>query len=135
MPVPGKRFKGLGQDAFCRISLIKDIVYYGLMDRFTALAHPTRRGILEMLARSSLSSGEIAARFQVSPPAISQHLQALRGAGLVRVRAEAQRRIYELDRNGVEEVSDWVARLRLFWEPRLDALEGLLKATGQEGSS
>lgn len=80
-----------------------------------------------MLAGGSLSSGEIAARFEVSAPAISQHLQALRRARLVRVRAEAQRRIYELDREGVDEVAEWVARIRLFWEPRLDALEALLK--------
>jgi DNA-binding transcriptional ArsR family regulator len=82
------------------------------MDRFVALADPTRRRILEMLARGRLSSGEIAASFKVSAPAISQHLQALRKAGLVRVRALAQRRIYELDRAGISEVSEWVARLQ-----------------------
>lgn len=97
------------------------------MDTFAALADPTRRRILEMLARGSLSSGEIAARFKVSPPAVSQHLQALRKAKLVRVRAEAQRRIYELERDGVEEVSEWVENIRLFWGRRLDTLEDLLK--------
>ena len=45
----------------------------------------------------------------------------------MRVRAEAQRRIYELEREGVEEVSEWIARIRLFWDSRLDTLEGLLK--------
>ncbi len=97
------------------------------MDSFSALADPTRRRILEMLSKGSLSSGEIAARFKVSAPAVSQHLQALRKAKLVRVRAQAQRRIYELDRDGVEEVSEWVQRIRHFWGPRLDALEGLLR--------
>jgi len=97
------------------------------MDSFAALADPTRRRIIEMLARGSLSSGEIAARFKVSAPAVSQHLQTLRVAGLVRVRAEAQRRIYELDRNGVEAVSDWVAHIRQFWGPRLETLAELLK--------
>ncbi len=96
------------------------------MDSFAALADPTRRRILEMLARGSLSSGEIAARFEVSAPAVSQHLQALRKAKLVRVRAVAQRRIYELERDGVEEVSDWLERIRLFWGRRLDTLEELL---------
>jgi DNA-binding transcriptional ArsR family regulator len=97
------------------------------MDSFTALADPTRRRILEMLSKGSLSSGEIAARFKVSAPAVSQHLQALLKARLVRVQARAQRRIYELDREGVEEVSEWVGRIRLFWGRRLDTLEELLK--------
>lgn len=97
------------------------------MDSFTALADPTRRRIVEMLSRGSLSSGEIAARFKVSAPAVSQHLQALRKAGLVRVRREAQRRVYELDRDGVEEVSEWVARIRLFWGHKLDTPDGLPK--------
>jgi DNA-binding transcriptional ArsR family regulator len=95
------------------------------MDSFAALADPTRRRILEMLARGSLSSGEIASRFKMSPPAVSQHLQTLRKAKLVRVRAEAQRRIYELERDGVEEVSQWVERIRLFWGRRLDTPEEL----------
>ena len=105
------------------------------MDVFAALADPTRRHILEMLARGSLSSGEIAARFKVSAPAVSQHLQALRRARLVRVRAEAQRRIYELDQQGIEAVSEWVERIHLFWGRKLDTLEGLLKGAAKEESS
>jgi DNA-binding transcriptional ArsR family regulator len=96
------------------------------MHSFAALGDPTRRRILEMLSRGSLTSGEIAERFKVSAPAISQHLKVLRAARLVRVRAQAQRRIYELDREGIEQVSEWVARIRLFWEPRLDELQKLL---------
>ena len=102
------------------------------MDIFVALADPTRRRILEMLAQGRLSSGEIAARFKVSAPAVSQHLRTLRAARLVRVRAQAQRRIYELDRDGVAEVSDWVARIQVFWDRKLDALEGLLKKEPRE---
>jgi DNA-binding transcriptional ArsR family regulator len=97
------------------------------MQALTALSDPTRRRIVEMLAERSLSSGEIAGRFSVTAPAVSQHLKVLRNARLVRVRTEGQRRIYELDRDGVEELSDWVARLRLFWGRRLDTLEGLLR--------
>lgn len=97
------------------------------MQSLTALGDPTRRRIVEMLAQGSLSSGEIAGRFEVSAPAVSQHLKVLRNARLVRVRAEGQKRIYELDRDGFEEVSAWVAGIRLFWESRLDTLEGLLK--------
>ena len=97
------------------------------MEGFAALADPTRRRIVEMLAQGSLSSGEIASRFDVSAPAVSQHLKTLRRAKLVRVRAEAQRRIYELDREGVEQLSEWVTRIRHFWRPKLDSLEQALR--------
>src|SRR5215813_12666186 len=93
----------------------------------SALADPTRQRIVEMLASGALSSGEIASRFRLTPPAVSQHLKTLRGAKLVSVRADKQRRIYELNPEGVAELSDWVARIRAFWNPRLDALEDALK--------
>ena len=79
-----------------------------------------------MLAGGALRSGEIAARFALSAPAVSQHLKALREAGLVKVQIDAQRRIYELDPTGVEALSAWVAQLRAFWAPRLDALDQAL---------
>lgn len=93
----------------------------------TALADPTRQRIVEMLASGALSSGEIAGRFELSPPAISQHLKTLKQARLVSVRVDRQKRIYSLDPAGVEEVSQWIARIRAFWNPRLDALEAALK--------
>jgi DNA-binding transcriptional ArsR family regulator len=92
-----------------------------------ALADPTRQRIVALLAAGALSSGEIAGRFDLSPPAISQHLKTLKDARLVSVRADKQKRIYSLDPEGVTEVSDWVARVRAFWNPRLDALEAALK--------
>lgn len=94
---------------------------------FAALADPTRQRIVEMLSKGSLSAGEIAGRFELSPPAISQHLKTLKRARLVKVRPEAQKRIYELDAEGLSELWDWVARIRAFWNPRLDALEEALK--------
>jgi DNA-binding transcriptional ArsR family regulator len=93
----------------------------------TALADPTRQRIVAMLASGALSSGEIAGRFALSPPAISQHLKTLKLAHLVTVRTDRQKRIYALDPEGVAEVSDWVARVQAFWNPRLDALETALK--------
>ena len=96
------------------------------MEGLSALADPTRRRIVETLARGPLSSGEIASRFSITAPAISQHLKALKSARLVRVRAQAQRRIYELDPEGVEAVSAWIDEIRAFWGPRLDALEAQL---------
>src|SRR5262249_51212943 len=94
---------------------------------FSALADPTRQRIVEMLAEGALCAGDIAGRFELPPAAISQQLKALREAKLVKVRAEAQRRIYELDPEGVAELSDWVTRIQAFWTPRLDALEQALR--------
>lgn len=96
------------------------------MQTLTALADPTRQQILSLLSKGALSSGDIAARFEMSKPAISQHLKTLREARLVTVRAEAQKRFYELDRQGVTEVADWVNDLRKFWADKLDALEAEL---------
>ena len=94
---------------------------------FTALADPTRRKIVELLGRGERSAGEIADEFDVSQPAISQHLKALRDAGLVRMRAEAQRRIYALDPEGLAAIDTWLEGVRRFWPGKLDALERELR--------
>jgi DNA-binding transcriptional ArsR family regulator len=90
---------------------------------FAALADPTRRRIVEMLAARELPAGEIARRFDMTAPAVSQHLRLLRDAGLVHVRRDAQRRIYALDPRGLVELDEWLARFRRFWSGRLDTLE------------
>jgi DNA-binding transcriptional ArsR family regulator len=90
---------------------------------FEALAEPTRRRIVELLADGERSAGEIVAEFDVSAPAISQHLRVLRDARIVRVRADGQRRIYDLDPAGLSEIDGWLERVRRFWGTRLDALE------------
>jgi DNA-binding transcriptional ArsR family regulator len=82
------------------------------MQTLSVLADPTRQRIVEMLAKGALSSGEIARRFDVTAPAISQHLKTLREAKLVRVRAQAQKRFYELDPQGVGELAEWIDRIR-----------------------
>lgn len=82
------------------------------MNTFTALSDPTRRRILEMLAMGDLAAGEIAECFDMTAAAISQHLKALKEAGLVRVRAEAQRRIYALAPEGLDEPARWLERTR-----------------------
>lgn len=95
---------------------------------FAALADPTRRRIVEMLASRELPAGEIARRFDMTAPAVSQHLKLLREAGLVHVRRDAQRRIYALDPRGLAELDEWLARFRRFWGGRLDALERELQS-------
>jgi DNA-binding transcriptional ArsR family regulator len=94
---------------------------------FTALAEPTRRQIVELLARGERSAGDIASQFDVSPPAISQHLKALRQSRLVSVRVDAQRRIYALDPAGIGEIDAWLSHIRQFWSTRLDDLARELK--------
>jgi DNA-binding transcriptional ArsR family regulator len=101
------------------------------MTALQALSDPTRQRIIEMLASGALSSGEIAGRFALSPPAISQHLKTLKQARLVMVRTDRQKRIYALDPEGVAEVSAWVDRIKAFWNPRLDALETALASSSE----
>ncbi|MFP2904481.1 ArsR/SmtB family transcription factor [Pyxidicoccus sp. 3LFB2] len=95
---------------------------------FTALSDPTRRRIVELLAQGERSAGELGESFDISAPAVSQHLKVLREAHLVQVRAEAQRRIYALDPAGFDELDGWVQRIRGFWSERLDVLEQRLLA-------
>ena len=90
---------------------------------FAALADPTRRRIVEMLARGPLNVGEIASRFPISPSAVSQHLKVLRSARLVRARVAAQQRIYELDSDGLAEIERWLDGVGPSWQKRLEALE------------
>jgi DNA-binding transcriptional ArsR family regulator len=93
-----------------------------------ALADPTRRRIVELLARRDRTAGEIVDEFDMSAPAISQHLKVLREAGLVTTRAEGQSRIQALNPEGLDEIGAWLNRTRQFWSNRLDALERALRA-------
>ena len=104
------------------------------MDAFTALADPTRRRIIETLAGGETSFGELADRFEMSRPAVSQHLKVLKNAGIVTSRADAQRRIYRLNDDSLDEVEAWLGRVREFWTQRLDRLEELL-GESREGES
>jgi DNA-binding transcriptional ArsR family regulator len=94
---------------------------------FEALADPTRRRILELLADGERSAGELAGEFTVSRPAVSRHLRVLRESGLVRVRDDAQRRVYSLDPTPLAELDEWLHRYRGFWTQRLDALDTELR--------
>jgi DNA-binding transcriptional ArsR family regulator len=85
-----------------------------------AIAEPRRRQILELVADRELSAGEIAARFDVTRPAISQHLTVLKGAGLVSERREGTKRMYRARPEGLEEVRGF---LELFWANQLGRLK------------
>jgi DNA-binding transcriptional ArsR family regulator len=93
------------------------------MNALEALADPTRRRIVELLADHERNAGEIASHFRVSRPAVSRHLRVLREHGLVQTRNEGQQRIYSLDPTPLGELDEWLARYRAFWTNRLDALD------------
>ena len=87
-----------------------------------ALADPSRRSIVARLARGPVTAGELAAMFPIARPGVSRHLRVLREAGLVEVRAEAQRRVYSLRPDPLAEIDAWLGTYRVLWEQRLDAL-------------
>jgi DNA-binding transcriptional ArsR family regulator len=98
------------------------------MDAFLALAEPTRRNIMEMLASNgSLAASDIYSKFKATPPAISQHLKVLREAKLVRVEKRAQKRIYYVNPEPMKELENWIKRFTQDMQDRHDRLESLLQ--------
>ena len=98
------------------------------MQSLLAIADPTRRRIVELLAAGDRTAGELVREFDMSAPAISQHLNVLREAGLVTSRVEGQSRIQALNPAGLDELDGWLERTRSIWSRRLDALERELRA-------
>ncbi len=98
-----------------------------LSTTFAALADPTRRAILERLARDPTSVGELAAPFEISLPAISRHLKVLESARLIRREKDAQWRRCRLEATPLREATDWLVQYRRFWEQRFDSLAPYLE--------
>jgi DNA-binding transcriptional ArsR family regulator len=96
-------------------------------DVFRTLADPTRRAVFERLCGREMSVSELKAGFPISQPAISQHLAALRGAGLVSERREGRFSYYRAQPQALAPLVDWVDRYRLFWPERLEKLKHVLK--------
>jgi DNA-binding transcriptional ArsR family regulator len=90
---------------------------------FAILAEPNRRALLNLLATSERSVGELERRLQMSQPSVSKHLRVLREAGFVEARVEAQRRVYRLRPEPFVEMHSWLAPFRRFWSAHFDALE------------
>lgn len=93
---------------------------------YRAIADPSRRQILEMLAGRDHTVAELARPFSMSQPALSQHLRVLREAGLVTEEREGRFRRYHLTPEPLAEVEDWVSVFKPFWRERLQALSDLL---------
>ncbi len=90
---------------------------------FAILAEPNRRAILNLLASSERSVGEIEARLGMPQPSVSKHLRVLREAGFVESQIDAQRRVYRLRPEPLKEVDSWLAPFRRLWSAHVDALE------------
>jgi DNA-binding transcriptional ArsR family regulator len=90
---------------------------------FDIIAEPNRRAILSLLAASQQSVGEIERQLRMPQPAVSKHLRVLRDAGFVESTVDAQRRLYRLKPEPLQEVDVWLAQFRRFWSAHLDALE------------
>ena len=97
------------------------------MEALEALADPTRRRIVELLAERDRNAGELAAQFEVSRPAVSRHLRVLRERGLVHTREFGTQRVYSLRPEPLDELDAWLTRYRGFWAQRLDALDTQLR--------
>lgn len=104
-----------------------------LPQTFAALSDPVRFAIVErLLNEGELSAGELGNSFDISAPAVSQHLGVLREAGIVKRRARAQQRLYSIEPAGLMAVVDWADQARRFWQASLDRLERALGRETQE---
>jgi len=92
-------------------------------DVFQAIADPTRREIISMIAHQTLNLNSIADKFHVSRPAISKHIKILTECGLISIKQQGRERHCEAKLQKLNEVSDWVEQYRKFWTGKLDALE------------
>jgi DNA-binding transcriptional ArsR family regulator len=90
---------------------------------FEIIAEPNRRAILSLLISSQQSVGEIERQLRMPQPAVSKHLRVLRDAGFVEATVDAQRRLYRLKPEPLQELDAWLAPFRRFWSAHLDALE------------
>ena len=95
-------------------------------DVFQAIADPTRRAIIHLVAHQSLNLNAVAENFDVSRPAISKHIKILTECGLIVIRQEGRERYCEAKLQKLHEVSKWIEQYRVFWNSKLDALEHFL---------
>lgn len=95
-------------------------------DVFQAIADPTRREIIDLLAGQSMPVNDVAEQFNMSRPAVSKHIKILNECGLVVIRKEGRKRYCRADTTKLLEVMEWASRYRKFWSEKLDALEALL---------
>lgn len=98
----------------------------GRRDVFQAIADPTRREIIQLLAHQSLNLNAVANKFEISRPAVSKHIKILNECGLIEIRKQGRERYCEAKLEALNEVSDWVESCRAFWTEKLDSLENYI---------
>jgi DNA-binding transcriptional ArsR family regulator len=96
-------------------------------DVFQAIADPTRREIINLLASRSYNLNTVVSKFEVSRPAIAKHLRILTECGLVETREHGREKFFQARLKGLQEVSDWTDRYKIFWTQKLDALGQFLE--------
>jgi DNA-binding transcriptional ArsR family regulator len=101
-------------------------------DVFTAISHRARRQMLDLLTEAERSVSDIAAHFEMSRPAVSQHLRVLLDAGLVNEQRHGRERRYRLVPEGLGPVREWIAHYERFWDDRLERLQKQLSKRGKE---
>jgi DNA-binding transcriptional ArsR family regulator len=102
---------------------------------FEVIAEPNRRAILTLLVSSEQSVGEIEERLGMTQPAVSKHLRVLRDAGVVEATVDAQRRVYRLKPESLQQLDEWLTPFRRLWTRHLDALERHLDRMDQATST
>ena len=102
---------------------------------FSALADPTRRAILQQLARGPAPVTDLAQPFRISLPAVSKHLRVLEQAGLIERRKQAKWRLCQLRPEPLREAVDWLERYRQFWEESFDSLSAMLEADAKDDAN
>jgi|SRR3954471_19787525 DNA-binding transcriptional ArsR family regulator len=101
-------------------------------DVFQAIADPTRREIINLIAKRALNLNAVAENFDISRPAISKHIRILSECGLIDIRQEGRERYCQANLRKLGQVSDWVEQYKLFWTTKLDALENFLDKQSAE---
>src|SRR5687767_16001611 len=99
---------------------------------FQALADPSRRAIFRSLMRGEAAVKDLTARFDISQPAVSQHLATLKDAGLVSSRRQGRCVYYRVESRGMKPLIDWIAHYRAFWTEHVDRLQDLLEKMDDE---
>ena len=98
-------------------------------DVFQAIADPTRRKIINMIAQQTLNLNSVSENFDISRPAISKHIKILTECGLIEIRQQGRERYYEAKLQKLNEVSEWIEQYRIFWTNKLGTLEKFLNKT------
>lgn len=96
-------------------------------DVFQAIADPTRRDIIKLIARQQLNLNSVAEHFNISRPAISKHIKILTECGLIDIQQQGRERYCRLQGEKLNEVSDWIDQFRQIWEARIDSFEEYLE--------